>query len=640
MTGEKKSEASFNIGIAMAGAVSGGAYSAGVFDFLMEALNEWQKQKDDPGANVPRHDVFISAMSGTSAGGITAALGLASLADGIRSVEEPSVDPASPRIRRVLPPLYDVWVKKLRLFGTRDVPVDGQARRSNPTMLDTGDIKPGKVPDSVLNSDVLTQIARESLISIDPKGQRYAFFTNPTHLFLTHTNLDGIPYPIEFAEGGKYTMMLHEGRAHFAVSGLGSREFPQECRWLESWGDKGEPLDLDDLAKLEGAPSDQVLPDPFESLAQATLTTSAFPFGFSARPISLETDKMRSRAMTFEAPSLPRAADIRDRESLASNEAITRSTFVCIDGGALNNEPFDLVRWTIRNLDESQNSRDPATASRAVILIAPFPPAAVSDLSLLAKKDRDLSMGFIGKSLLPALMNQARFKVSDLIAATDPKVYSRYLISPSRKDAGEMISPSCKDAKIIPVLASNQLYAFAGFLDEQFREHDFQLGRRNCQQFLRAHFVLHPSNPVFGEARDPSASPGATRPIIPLVGTAAPNVEERPWPKMPRHRLAELRTALQQRLDLLVAAIADEFLEKYAGLRFAARLSWWRNRQRFSNFVLGTIEDELSAAEQLDPAPELGFWTMVWRNMRRSRVRWLLIGLAVLVVLIIAIYDS
>ena len=118
MTDEKKSEASFNIGIAMAGAVSGGAYSAGVFDFLMEALNEWQKQKDDPGANVPRHDVFISAVSGTSAGGITAALGLASLAAGIRSVEEPSVDPAAPPIRRVLPPLYDVWVKKLRLFGT------------------------------------------------------------------------------------------------------------------------------------------------------------------------------------------------------------------------------------------------------------------------------------------------------------------------------------------------------------------------------------------------------------------------------------------------------------------------------------------------------------------------------------------
>ena len=57
-------------------------------------------------------------------------------------------------------------------------------------------------------------------------------------------------------------------------------------------------------------------------------------------------------------------------------------------------------------------------------------------------------------------------------------------------------------------------------------------------------------------------------------------------------------------------------------------------------FVLDTIEAQLSAAEQLDPAPEPGFWTRVWRYVRRPRIRWLLIGLAVLVALIIAIYDS
>jgi hypothetical protein len=58
----------------------------------MEALSEWQKAKER-GDNDPKHDVFISAISGTSAGGITAALGLASLAGGIRSVVEPSANP-------------------------------------------------------------------------------------------------------------------------------------------------------------------------------------------------------------------------------------------------------------------------------------------------------------------------------------------------------------------------------------------------------------------------------------------------------------------------------------------------------------------------------------------------------------------
>ena len=45
----------FQIGLAMAGAVSAGAYSAGVFDFLMEALSEWQKAKER-GENVPQHN--------------------------------------------------------------------------------------------------------------------------------------------------------------------------------------------------------------------------------------------------------------------------------------------------------------------------------------------------------------------------------------------------------------------------------------------------------------------------------------------------------------------------------------------------------------------------------------------------------
>ena len=120
MNDESTDKPAFQIGLAMAGAVSAGAYSAGVFDFLIEALSEWQKAKDR-GDNVPKHDVFISAVSGTSAGGITAALGLASLAGGIRSVEEPSANPKQPRpVRRALPELYDVWVKKTRLFGTRD----------------------------------------------------------------------------------------------------------------------------------------------------------------------------------------------------------------------------------------------------------------------------------------------------------------------------------------------------------------------------------------------------------------------------------------------------------------------------------------------------------------------------------------
>jgi Patatin-like phospholipase len=583
----------FHIGIAMAGAVSAGAYSAGVFDFLMEALSEWQKAKER-GDNVPKHDVFISAISGTSAGGITAALGLASLAGGIRSVEEPSANPKQTKpVRRALPELYDVWVKKTRLFGARKDGGESSWPASNSALLDTGDIKPGDLPASLLNSEALTRIARESISSIHPTGKKLAFFTNPTHLFLTHTNLDGIPYPIAFEED-VYWMSLHEDRAHFAVAGVGQRPFPQNCRWLTTWNDPGDPIDFGELGTLAGTPADRALKEPFESLCQAALTTSAFPFGLKARQISVETANIRRRAMPFDAGEFPATLA---KQAFASGQQIKRANFVCVDGGTMNNEPFELVRWTIRDLDESQNSRSPKTANRAVILIAPFPPQSTSNFDLLARP-RDLAMGFVGKTLLPALIDQARFKASDLIAASDPKVYSRYLISPTR----------LKDSKK-PALACGLLYAFGGFLDEQFREHDFQLGRRNCQWFLRKHFTLHPSNLVFGREADPTAADGAEHAIIPLVGTANVPIDELPlWPTLSRSKLAELRAALQRRLDALVPSFVAQLLKSFTILRIAARLSWRRRREEVIRRAMQIIEKELMSTEQLEPVPPPDYW--------------------------------
>src|SRR5215467_10604809 len=543
----------FHIGLAMAGAVSAGAYSAGVFDFLVEALNEWQKAKER-GEDVPKHDVFISAISGTSAGGIVGALGLASLAGGVRSIEQPSVNPKQQwPVKRVLPELYDAWVKKTKLFESRDATEKGGRNQS---LLDPSDLQHSKdLPISLLNSEALTTIARESLRAIRPTGERYAFLSNPTHLFLTLTNLDGVPYPIMF-EGSEFWMNLHEDRAHFAVANLGKRDFPeQECRWLKTWDDAGLRIDFKDCGDHgeHGGPLGEVL----ESYAQAALTTSAFPFGFQAREISVQAGVIRRRALPFEAGTYPEM--LRELEPGAQG---TPTNFVCIDGGALNNEPFELARWTIRNLDETQNSRDPKTANRAVILIAPFPPAPPAKLSKkdsdkgpLSRKD-DLALLFVARSLIPALVDQARFKSSDLIAAADPKIYSRYLISPSRGKP----KPTSPDAAAPPDLACGLLYAFGGFLDEQFREHDFQLGRRNCQKFLKDHFRLHPDNPVFGRSGSTGSPEDARLPIIPLVGTAAVEVKQAPWPTITEETLADLRTALERRLDPLVSRFTSHVL--------------------------------------------------------------------------------
>jgi hypothetical protein len=217
---------------------------------------------------------------------------------------------------------------------------------------------------------------------------------------------------------------------------------------------------------------------------------------------------------------------------------------------------------------------------------------------------RDLGMGFVGKTLLPALVDQARFKASDLIAAADPKVYSRYLIAPVRLKGSDE-----------PALACGALYAFGGFIDEQFREHDFQLGRRNCQWFLRKHFMLHPSNPVFGAEADANAPEGAERPIIPLVGTADMPLEALPpWPQLERNQLSNLRRALLHRLDALAPAFLNELLKSFWLLRIAAKISWWRNRNRVADRAMQIVVTELEGTHQLQPLPPVGFWRRLLRQ--------------------------
>jgi hypothetical protein len=602
MSTDASKKPSFHIGLAMAGAVSAGAYSAGVFDFLIEALSEWQKAKER-GEDVPKHDVFISTISGTSAGGIVGALGVASLAGGVRPTEQPAVNPRQQwPVKRVLPELYDAWVKKTKLFDGRDAKQGGHDQ----SLLDPSDLRQSKdLPLSLLNSDALTAIARESLRAIRPTGERYAFLSNPTHLFLTRTNLDGVPYPIMF-EGSEFWMNLHEDRAHFAVANLGTRDFPEEeCRWLKTWDDAGLPIDFKDCGDHgeHGGP----LGDVLESYAQAALTTSAFPFGFQAREISVRAEDIRRRALPFDAGTYP---EMLRQLQLEPEAPGAPSSFICIDGGALNNEPFELARWTIRNLDETQNSRDPKSANRAVILIAPFPPAPPAklgkkDLDKASKsRKEDLALLFVARSLIPALVDQARFKSSDLIAAADPKIYSRHLISPSRGKP----KPTSPDEAAQPDLACGLLYAFGGFLDEQFREHDFQLGRRNCQKFLRDHFRLHPQNPIFGEPASAESAPHARRPIIPLVGTAAVEVQPPPWPAIPERALADLRAALRGRLNPLVARFVGHFFRMAPLMRLAIQIYWWRRRHTLIGRFMDLVEERLDDTNQIDRTRPPGFW--------------------------------
>ena len=122
----------FEIGLAMAGAISAGAYSGGVFDFLVQALDEWERVKAQQLPDIPNHQVIIKVVSGASAGATTGAIGAAALAGGLQPqpFETPS---GQQRYRCVLPNLYEAWVVKPRLVS---------ARLNGTDLLSLEDLKP------------------------------------------------------------------------------------------------------------------------------------------------------------------------------------------------------------------------------------------------------------------------------------------------------------------------------------------------------------------------------------------------------------------------------------------------------------------------------------------------------------------
>ena len=142
--------------------------------------------------------------------------------------------------------------------------------------------------------------------------------------------------------------------------------------------------------------------------------------------------------------------------------------------------------------------------------------------------------------------------------AMQEDIRSRFLIAPMRETAraGE------------GDLASGGLAGFAGFVHERLRLHDFQLGRRNCQKFLKDHFTVHADNPIVcGWVERLRREPGALNPflaiqggaetldgdmvqVIPLVDSVRAEVEPIAWPKLdqksdfdPLRRLIDRRAA-------------------------------------------------------------------------------------------------
>lgn len=555
---DDRSAPPFELGLVMAGAISAGAYTAGVVDFLLQALEAWQQARDR-GDDVSAHDVRIKVLTGASAGGMTTAITAALLSGEHRPVtmlpgRRPTDDEASSN------PLYASWVRDIditHLLGTRDLEPDGAHVRS------------------ILDASVLDDIAERAL-RFTPGARRRTYFDDPLHLYVTLTNLRGVPYRIRFAGTSDlgHGLSLHADHMHF----VWSREPADEGLWLN--------------------PNDPDHPN-WQLLAEAALATGAFPGGLAPRHLQRPSSDYTERAWTIPQAVTNGASQCHAREEIppqwptSYGEDPFDYDFLCVDGGVINNEPLELARRRLAG-DAESNPRDAKDVSRSVLMIDPFPTTRAMTLDEVeAFGEYDVVKTLL--RMVTALKFQARFKIDELKLAQDEHVHSRFLIAPTR---------TRPDGKLADhAMASATLGGFGGFLSELFRIHDFQLGRRNCQKFLRDHFRLPledaRQNPVFAaddhlDRRAVTHEGTAYVPIIPLVGEADREVFPLRWEtlRLRRKDLDVLRGLVEQRTRAVLDRLTDQYIDDFWARRLV-KLVTWRKRDAVVDGIMNAVEKDL-----------------------------------------------
>jgi hypothetical protein len=497
----------FELGICMAGAVSAGAYTAGVMDFLIEALQTWEDKKGQP--NIPKHEVIIKAIGGASAGGMTGIIAATALNNPIVPVT--NANPNNLLEKKQNNKFYHAWV---------DLIADDMF----PKLLDTDDISKGKIY-SLFNAQFIDDVAKKSL-RVDPENRiQRAYVEEYIKIFTTLTNLEGFKYNTLFngaMTNNNYHLSHHADYATFILN-------KAEAQYAN---DGWIPLDFFNEVNSQIA-------------SDAAMATGAFPIGLRSRKII--RNKKYINDLDWNHPLLK---EFRLPANVLGSEDLYEA--LIIDGGTLNNEPFERVKSLINNVSSNENSFEGTT-----LMIDPFPSYA---------KDFDISTdgvsSILGKTL-SAMLGHLRSKPEVLEKMFVKNDVSQYQIAPVRYNGTEKIEGS-------KAIACGFMGGFGGFIHKEFRIHDFFLGRANCEHFLREHFTIdtNTTNSTFSEGYEgittnEFVSSKGKRQIIPVFKLKDDNMYMPTfenggiWPTRKEADIDRFKKALRKRAGAIVMNAAD-----------------------------------------------------------------------------------
>lgn len=546
----------------MAGAVSAGAYTAGVIDYLIEALDEWEKRKKSGEKNVPQHQVEIPVIGGASAGGITGILLASKMNNPIQPLQK-----LSGNLNDLQPtnPFFNLWV---------DLTGDDMLAR----LLQTDDLDDGKVK-SLINSQFIEEKALEALHADAQNWLQRSYLPDEVKLFVTLTNTTGFDYEILFEDDdhqqGSYRMKTHADTATFMVN----REKYEGDGWI--------PLSFKTRENLNIAQN-------------AAMSTSAFPIGLMARKLKRKKEFVYDNIWLKDFFNQNKTDPLKDEyESLN------------IDGGTINNEPFEKVRELLckQTGEKDADFNSHKTFRSTMLMIDPFPgDEKKQNCQSESQEQNAFSLQKLIPSILSTMLNQLRAKPTELRDAMSKEKAGAYLIAPCR-----FVKTNGQEDRIRgeKALASGALGGFSGFLNKEFRIHDFFLGRANCERFLSEHFTIPKdcSNEIFREGYAGVAdlkkfqnSKGELQ-IIPVFSEPKDQMympvfsNGKNWPTLPDNYLKPYTKAVVKRVKKIVKILAKDsgFLPK-----LYLNIGLLLGGKKIGNGLIDQIKDKLKCHKLIE----------------------------------------
>jgi hypothetical protein len=468
------------LAITISGAVSLGSYEAGVLYEITRAIGQHNAH---PQTVANGDSIHIDVLTGASAGGMTATI-------------------AAQKLMFSAGDLSGVYTNAFYRPWVADIGIEG-------LLAMHGDDDPNK---SVLSSETVIDISKRYLTEryqshADPPRERHPAAADRIWLGLALSNLNGVDYGLSLRPAGKFIYTRHEDQ-------------------LTTWLDAANPQD-DDTFSL------------WDPLRNAAVSCGAFAFAFRVIDVirhaseyadpDLESHIAPTQTFsytdggTFQNEPLGLAKDLVDK--LDNHLDVENRFYLYVAPGAKTSTAnsefnaqkadyretalrlvasiFDQARFHDWIMAEKVNDRVEVFNAQAAVLhnglrsgqlnSATLQPAATALLPLLFRQNTTETQAQAWQRVQQQFLSE----YTDLLNNNGKPAADTFIDSVLSFETAAQLGE--RDEMTIfgitadeSELASSDLFAFAGFFDRRYRDHDYEVGRRKTQAFLANSGALGP----------------------------------------------------------------------------------------------------------------------------------------------------